>query len=303
MLRRTLLGLSLCVTVLAGAVWSSRTHAQSPDERPAGETRVDEFGIEQVWVPAGCFMRGTTEEAAEAIERPFWAAREFRSERPAHEVCLSQGYWVDKTEVTNAAFDAFVEAGGYENEALWSTEGWAWRTHPLTETPLPLACDGEQTPEQPRTCITWYEAEAYATWRGGRLPTEAEWEYAARGPESLTYPWGNEFDETLLNMVGATHSVAVGSYPDGASWVGALDMAGNAMEWVQDWLDFKYYDLMERDDPQGPENGDIKIEKGGWWGADPFTARSAYRHFEDPPHYEDHHIGFRIVSVDSTEQP
>ncbi len=299
MFRRTLLGLSLCVTVLAGAMLTSRTNAQSPEERQAGDVRVDDFGIEQVWVPAGCFVRGTTEEAAALIDRPFWAAREFRSERPAHEVCLSQGYWIDKTEVTNAAYDAFVQDGGYENEALWSTEGWAWVTQRLTETPLPLVCVVEQTPEQPRTCITWYEAEAYATWRGGRLPTEAEWEYAARGPESLTYPWGNEFDETLLNMVGATNSVAVGSYPAGASWVGALDMAGNAMEWVQDWLDLGYYQLMERDDPQGAEHGDIKIEKGGWWGADPFTARSAYRHYEDPPHYEDHHIGFRMVAFDS----
>lgn len=88
----------------------------------------------------------------------------------------------------------------------------------------------------------------------------------------------------------------MGSYPDGVSWVGAHGMAGNAMEWVQDWLDVDYYKLGEQYDPQGPETGTIKIEKGGWWGSNAFVARSAYRHFEDPPLYQDHHIGFRIVT-------
>lgn len=300
MRRRILFGIA-CLVMMAGVVGvTSRSLAQSPeDEMQAGDTRTDDFGIEQVWVPAGCFMRGTTDEQYEvalAAGRPFWATRAFRSEQPAHEVCLSKGYWIDKFEVTNAAFDAFVAAGGYENEEVWSAEGWEWVTNRLTETPLPLDCLGEETPEQPRVCVTWYEAEAYANWRGGRLPTEAEWEFAARGPEATVYPWGNEFDETLLNMVGSTGLTAVGSYPDGVSWVGALDMAGNAMEWVNDWLDLAYYELMERDDPQGPAEGNVKIEKGGWWGAEPFVARSAYHHFEDPPTYEDHHIGFRIVT-------
>jgi formylglycine-generating enzyme required for sulfatase activity len=144
--------------------------------------------------------------------------------------------------------------------------------------------------------VTWYEAEAYARWRDGRLPTEAEWEYAARGPESLVYPWGNTFDENKANVILSPGLTPVGSYPDGVSWVGAHDMAGNAMEWVQDWLDVDYYKLNEQYDPQGPETGTVKIEKGGWWGSNAFVARSAYRHFEDPPLYQDHHIGFRIVT-------
>jgi formylglycine-generating enzyme required for sulfatase activity len=85
-----------------------------------------------------------------------------------------------------------------------------------------------------------------------------------------------------------------GNYPLGASWVGALDMAGNVMEWVQDWLGD--YTAGATKDPVGPATGKVKVEKGGWWGGPLFVARSAYRHFEDPPEYGDIHIGFRVVS-------
>ncbi len=89
----------------------------------------------------------------------------------------------------------------------------------------------------------------------------------------------------------------MGSYPAGVSWVGAHDMAGNVMEWVQDWLDVKYYLRLDAAiDPRGPATGKIKVEKGGWWGSNLFVARSAYRHYEDPPDYNDGHIGFRIVT-------
>ena len=155
-------------------------------------------------------------------------------------------------------------------------------------------------PDHPQVCVTWYEAEAYSRWRGGQLPNEAQWEYAARGPDSLIYPWGNDFDSSKTNVVDSDGLMPVGSYPVGVSWVGAHDMAGNAMEWVQDWLDENYYQSNVRDDPPGPETGRRKVEKGGWWGSNPFVTRSAYRHFEDPPHYQDFHIGFRVVSMDVT---
>ena len=99
----------------------------------------------------------------------------------------------------------------------------------------------------------------------------------------------------VLIAVGLAGLAPVGSFPAGKSWVGAYDMAGNAMEWVQDWLDTDYYKQTVRDNPPGPAAGTIKIEKGGWWGSNQFVARSAYRHFEDPPDYRDGHIGFRIV--------
>ena len=137
-----------------------------------------------------------------AAKPPSWVAPALDAEAPAHEVELTHGYWIDKTEVTNAAFDAFVDAGGYTNQALWSDEGWAW-LEGKDATRLPLHCQGD-VPEHPRMCLTWYEAEAYAAWRGGRLPTEAEWEYAARGADSAVYPWGDAFDIDLANVINST---------------------------------------------------------------------------------------------------
>jgi formylglycine-generating enzyme required for sulfatase activity len=267
------------------------------DGQTAGQTRSDTFGIEQVWVPAGTFTMGTDAKAIAALSAaspPDWVASEFPSEQPAHEVTLTKGYWIDRDEVTNKAFAAFVDAGGYANEALWSPDGWAWLST-KDAARLPLHCQGD-VPEQPRMCLTWFEAEAYASWRGGRLPTEAEWEYAARGPESPVYPWGDTFENDRANVVNSVAPKPVGSYPTGVSWVGADDMAGNAMEWVSDWLAVDYYATSPATDPTGPATGTTKVEKGGWWGSNEFVARSAYRHYEDPPTYGDKHIGFRVAS-------
>jgi formylglycine-generating enzyme required for sulfatase activity len=280
----------------------SPTEAAPPrpsPQRDPGTARTDEHGVDQVWVPGGVFTMGSAEGSATP---PPWAAATFRSEHPAHEVAISRGYWIDTTEVTVGEFTAFKDAGGYRDQALWSEAGWAW-LQSMGQSQLPRPClEQKQTADQPQVCVTWFEAEAYAAWRGGRLPTEAEWEFAARGPESRLYPWGDEFDPKLANLDGATGPVAVGSYPKGASWVGALDMAGNAMEWVADWWSRSYYAEGVREDPTGPETGSIKVEKGGWWGppdnAGAFIARSAFRLDEDPPTYSDHHIGFRIVSPD-----
>jgi formylglycine-generating enzyme required for sulfatase activity len=259
--------------------------------------RRDAKGIEQVWVPTGSFLMGTDDAALQelkALDPPKWVAKELDSERPAHRVRLTEGYWIDKYEVTNAAFAAFVADHGYTTPSYWSEAGRAWLGRAGAGT-LPSACPGD-LPEHPRRCVTWYEAEAYARWRGGRLPTEAEWEYAARGPSSPRYPWGDTFDAARCNVVDSNGPVAVGSYADGASWVGALDMSGNAMEWVSDWLDAAYYGQSPAENPSGPSSGAVKVEKGGWWGSNPFVARCAYRHYEDPPEYGDKHIGFRIVS-------
>ena len=225
---------------------------------------------------------------------PDWVVPALDAEAPAHKVTLTKGFWIDRTEVTNAAFKAFVDAGGYTTRAFWSDDGWAWLGG-RNVNGLPLHCQGDVS-AQPRMCITWYEAQAYAAWRAGRLPTEAEWEYAARGPKSMVYPWGDAWDDTKANVISSVSPKPVGSYPKGASWVGALDMAGNAMEWVADWRDPNYYKTSPATDPTGPATGEIKVEKGGWWGSNEFVARSAYRHFEDPPTYGDKHIGFRVAS-------
>jgi formylglycine-generating enzyme required for sulfatase activity len=257
--------------------------------------RVDAQGIAQVWVPPGQFRMGTDEATLTELRRgevPAWVDRALASESPAHQVQLSQGYWIDRFEVTNAAYQRFIDAGGYRDRTNWSDTGWQWLTSQQGKT-LPVACPGTE-PQLPRRCITWFEADAYARWRGGRLPTEAEWEYAARGPTSLLYPWGNTFDAARTNVIDSREAVAVGRYANGQSWVGAHDLAGNAMEWVQDWLDGYTSDSAR--DPTGPANGRIKVEKGGWWGSHSIVARTAYRHYEDPPEYQDHHIGFRIVT-------
>ena len=214
---------------------------------------MDPAGIGQVWVPSGSFTMGTdaaTISALTVAAPPSWVVTEFPSEVPAHTVQLTHGYWIDTDEVTNEAFAAFKAAGGYTNRALWSDAGWTWLSHRVVGN-LPLTCVGD-APTLPRLCVTWFEAEAYATWRGGRLPTEAEWEYAARGPESRVYPWGETFDAAKANVVDSTGPVPVASYPTGASWVGALDMSGNAMEWVADWLDPAYYASSPASDPTGP---------------------------------------------------
>ena len=204
----------------------------------AGDMHADSHGIRQVWVPAGSFLMGTSEEEAQALQGsdvPTWVKKELPSEQPQHEVRLTHGYWIDQYEVTNAAFQAFIDAGGYKTREYWSEEGWQW----LSKHKSRSGCSFQKSQEradQPCVGVTWYEAEAYANWRGGRLPTEAEWEYAARGPESLIYPWGDTFDKDKANVVGSKDLTSVGSYPAGTSWVNAFDMAGNAMEWAQDWL-------------------------------------------------------------------
>jgi formylglycine-generating enzyme required for sulfatase activity len=119
----------------------------------------------------------------------------------------------------------------------------------------------------------------------------------------LVYPWGNNWDPSKANVVDSQGSLPVGSFPKGASWIGALDMSGNVMEWVNDWLDVHYYEDSPVQDPAGAERGFRMVEKGGWWGSVPYVARSAFRHFEDPPEYQDHHIGFRVLTPDDSSPP
>ena len=264
------------------------------DPRPARRARTTTASTRCSSPPGRSAWEPMIPTRSVSSRRRIWARLELRSERPAHEVTLTSGYWIDTTEVTNAAFADFVADGGYATEAWWSDEGWSW-LETQDAAALPDDCV-DPLDDHPRVCITWFEAEAYAAWRGGSLPTEAQWEYAARGPDSRIFPWGDEWDPTKAWIVDATESTAVGSLPEGASWVGALDMSGNAMEWVADWWRVTAYEDAAHEDPTGPALGSAKVEKGGWWGAVPYVGRSAYRHFEDPPTYRDHHIGVRVVS-------
>jgi formylglycine-generating enzyme required for sulfatase activity len=292
----SVLGILLSISACASKAGKKASSAEG-DNPKAGHERVDSRGVEQVWVPAGSFRMGTETADIETLKGmkpapPGFVLGEFPSETPAHPVTLSKGYWMDKNEVSNRSFQVFVQDGGYRTRAYWSEAGWAWLQEQFTDQ-LPRSCQGN-LPDNPAVCVTWYEAEAYAAWRGGHLPTEAQWEFAARGPESLIYPWGNTFEAERCNVLDSHALKTVGSYPEGSSWVGALDMAGNVMEWVQDWLG--PYSAEAVTDPTGPASGRVKVEKGGWWGSNMYVARGAYRHFEDPPDYQDHHIGFRIVT-------
>jgi formylglycine-generating enzyme required for sulfatase activity len=195
-------------------------------------------GMALVYVPAGHFEMGSSHD-----ERA----------QPVHVVAVD-AFWIDQTEVTNAMFTEFLNERGNQVEegVSWLEPGAGHRGivygHIKENDGLFLPQAGYE--DYPVVEVSWYGAAAYCSWAGGRLPTEAEWEYAARGPESRDYPWGNTFDGRRANYCdvnctyewrdtsvddGSAQWTAVGSYPDGASWCGALDMAGNVWEWVSDW--------------------------------------------------------------------
>jgi formylglycine-generating enzyme required for sulfatase activity len=142
----------------------------------------------------------------------------------------------------------------------------------------------------------WEDATKYCQWAGGQLPTEAQWEYAARGPQSYIYPWGNgQPNDELLNYrdrIGDT--TPVGSYPGGASWVGALDMAGNVEEWVEDRG--VSYPGSPQTNPTGPTTGNNGILRGGYWGDGVSYVRSTYRFNMNPDNRGDFY-GFRCVAA------
>lgn len=252
-------------------------------------------GVEMVLVPAGSFMMGSS---AEQIEAAFQQceARVGQCERswledesPQTLITFSQPFWIDLFEVTNRDFDDFVKAGGYTNDAYWTEAGSAWRntagpnhteqTDRIRTTPYEDCTRYSNSDKQPVNCITWYEAGAYCRWRGARLPTEAEWEYTARGPDSLIYPWGNEFvpDNSVYYDNSGDKTAIVGSKPKGMSWVGAMDMSGNVWEWVSTAYAAYPYDPADgREDMEGP-NVEHVVRGGRFIDYLEVTLRVAYR--------------------------
>jgi len=185
-------------------------------------------------------------------------------EYPEHEVYLS-GYWIDQTEVTNGMYAQCVNEGGCTrpDSAESSTRNSYYGNSAYDNYPV--------------IYVDWYQAEAYCEWVGRELPTEAQWERAARGTDGRTYPWGNKSPNSgLANFdrnVGDT--TEVGRYPEGASPYGTLDMAGNVWEWVADWYDS--YPSGSVTDPQGPSMGDYRVIRGGSWLNVELNFRSANR--------------------------
>jgi formylglycine-generating enzyme required for sulfatase activity len=263
----TILSGALLLVACAGAEVEP-TLAPPPTAPSAlGDTRTRPAdGMVMVYVPAGTFRMGSSQEdidaALDMCQRNSGSGeclREwFENEYPQHAVKLD-AFWIDRTEVTKAQYHQCVRAGRCD------------------EVHCATGLDPRHD-DQPAACVDWSHAEAYCRWAGARLPTEAEWEYAARGPDGNIFPWGDSFDPARLNYCDANctyewrdaeyddgykMTAPVGSFEAGASWCGALDMAGNAWEWVADWYEDDYYARSPASNPQGPDVGQGHVMRGG----------------------------------------
>jgi formylglycine-generating enzyme required for sulfatase activity len=212
-------------------------------------------GVTMMFVPPGCFdLGGTSHE----------------DEKPIQEMCFTQPFWIDKTEVTQGQFAKF---GGKASRPSYF-----------------LGVD------RPVEQITWMEARDFcANQRGVRLPTEVEWDYAARGPDSLMYPWGNKWNgsKAVLNRDSSIGTANVGSIPEGKSWIGALDLSGNVWEWTSSV--HKPYPYKANDGREANNTTSFRATRGGsWLNGDPDQLRSAFR-FRINPRTADTIFGFRCA--------
>jgi formylglycine-generating enzyme required for sulfatase activity len=261
------------------------------------------YAGEMVFVSAGPFLMGNNGSEGEVGP----------SELPQRRVDLPD-FWIGKTEVTRGEYQPFIDAGGYTNPKFWSGKGWRWkgdRTQPArwAATQSWYGDPFTQTDDHPALVVTYYEAEAFCNWAGVALPTEAQWEKAARwtGSHANVYPWGDTWDPEKCNNY-QDHSDAgegyerfatapVGSYPEGASPYGCHDMAGNVWEWCRDW--YKSYPGSDR--PFDHTNK-YRILRGGSWysnGTGYAANRCAYRYGGEPGYTGCLEFGFRVVSNDA----
>jgi len=198
-------------------------------------------------------------------------------------------YWIDKTEVTNTMYARCVQAGVCDAP---SSKGSNYSDSYYGSS---------QYADHPVVYVDWFQAQAYCEWAGRRLPTEAQWEKAARGADGRTYPWGEQEPNCdLANYDGTKWCIgdtsAVGSYPSGASPYGALDMAGNVWEWAADWYSSSYYSQSPGNNPTGPSSGEYRVIRGGSYGRDERELRSAYRGDDDPNDESSSLVGLRCAS-------
>ena len=225
-------------------------------------------GAKMVLIPAGSFDMGSGESS---------------DEQPVHTVYVD-AFYMDEYEVTNAQYWKFMSATGHREPRYWDDSDY-------------------NQPNQPVVGVDWNDAVAYARWAGRRLPTEAEWEYAARGGLSgRKYPWGDPISTSQANYgSNVGKPVPVGSYS--ANGYGLYDMAGNVYEWCSDWYDEDYYSSSPSRNPQGPSSGSYRVLRGGSWNDNTgdsswvFNLRVAYRNYSIPSvTFNLDYLGFRCVS-------
>jgi gamma-glutamyl hercynylcysteine S-oxide synthase len=244
----------------------------------------------EVLVPGGPFTMGTSAEP--------WA---LDNERPAHAVVVPS-FYLDTTPVSNAAYEAFIAAGGYDDQRWWSPAGWAHRQRTGLHAPLSWRREGNGwlrtrfgvtepvPPAEPVLHVCWYEADAYARWAGRRLPTEAEWEKAARfdpaSGRSRRFPWGDADPSPQLANLGQRHlqPAPVGSYAGGAAPCGARQLVGDVWEWVSS--DFHPYPGFRawpyREYSEVFFGGEYKMLRGGSFAVGPVACRSTFRNWDYP---------------------
>jgi formylglycine-generating enzyme required for sulfatase activity len=238
-----------------------------------------------LWIPPGEFRMGSNpDHVQQAAEWCGCDRRRFEDEQYLHKVQLD-GYYIDQYEVTNRQFQAFVDASGYVTDAEHKSEASTWRTEYT-----------EGKDNYPVVRMSWNDARAYCKWAGKRLPTEAEWEKAARGIDARLWPWGNDWDASRLNSLasGRKTTMPVGSFDGGASPYGAMDMAGNVWEWVNDWYAAAYYQTGNDQNPIGPEGGEDRVLRGGGYNNGLYEVRTAHRHKGGQTGYAPDH-GFRCA--------
>src|SRR5215475_1814058 len=298
------------------AVAAAKPSGPRPPE--LAPTIVGKDGAEMVLVPAGEFMMGSAPDDITSLLRrhPKANGAILKDELPKHRVFLD-AFYIDKYEVTNARFQQFVQATGYRTQAeregggkirtgakIWAqVPGATWRAPRGNGSSIA----GQEA--HPVVQVSWHDAKAYCTWAGKRLPAEAEWEKAARGPDGRLYPWGNEIDGTKANFCdrncpfawndtavddGYRSTAPVGSYEVGKSSYGAYDMAGNVWEWVADWYDAKYYRRSPARNPPGPASGMQVVLRGGSWLYTAPDLRVTER-AGVPPDRRNENIGLRCV--------
>jgi len=314
------LALAIIVCAVAGCPRKPEAQPGFPPARWANA-----LGMEFVRVPAGEFLMGTSEAEIKALIARFGEVRsKVAAEKPRHRVRITRSFLMGRFEVTVGQFGRFVEAAGYKTDAergggskvfgaddTWEKKPKAnWQNRGF-----------KQTKAHPVVCVSWNDAREFIQWLNGadtrkpkgwtyRLPTEAEWEYAARGAQRREYAWGGKWDGTRGNFAdkrsgvmwadqtaddGHARTAPVGSYsPKGDSPFGVSDMTGNAWEWCQDWFDEGFYQRSPVDDPVNTKKGKKRVERGGSWAFTEDYCRAAFRFSLEPGESYDN-LGFRLA--------